>query len=167
MLKNFEQYRSIREVMVNETSVQPPHVLHTLLMVQTILKLAHWQTKNFPQHKALDEAYIAISEKADLLAEAYIGKYGDHARYMGQRLIGLMDHTNTDDVELSVQVMLASINECAARCLHPQSDSELINIIEEIRGELEKLKYLLSLKESIELNESTNDPNSFEVVNQV
>lgn len=144
-MKHLKLYEGFLADKVNETSLPPPRVLHTLLVMQTQLKLAHWQTKSFSQHKALDEAYATISEKSDLLAESYIGKYGDSGRYLGfQHVIGLMDYKEPKDFQILADVLKGSLNMCAMCCL--KDDSELMNIVEEINAELDKLKYLFTLE---------------------
>lgn len=163
-MKKYSEYKNLS---LNEASVPPPHILHTLLVIQNGIKLAHWQTRSFPQHKALDDAHAAISISADKLAESYMGKYGDQGRYLHYDMsIGLTNFKTQEDVEIFIQVCLASINMCAMTCLK-KDDTELLNIVDEIRAELEKLKYLFTLKESNNtIEESTNDPNSFEVMIQ-
>lgn len=162
-----KKYSEYKDLSLNEASVPPPHILHTLLIIQNGIKLAHWQTRSFPQHKALDDAHTAIALSADKLAESYIGKYGDQGRYLHYDMsIGLTNFKTQEDVEIFIQVCLASINMCAMMCLK-KDDTELLNIVDEIRAELEKLKYLFTLKESIvPIEEATNDPNSFEVMIQ-
>jgi len=126
-----------------KSSTPQPHVLHTMLVLQAQLKLAHWQTKKFPQHKALDEAYESLSAMADLLAESYIGKYGDAGRYFGNRTIELADYAEDKDFHILVPVLGAMIRQCAEHCF--PKDSELNNIVDEMIAEIDKLQYLFTL----------------------
>ena len=48
----------------------------TLFHSRTQAHVAHLQTSSFAKHKALNEYYDEIVEKADTIAEQYQGKYG-------------------------------------------------------------------------------------------
>ena len=120
-------------------------ILLKSLQLQSQLRILHWQTTSFAEHNAFGGAYDELSGLIDTLIEAIQGKYG---RIMlgGIDSIQISDYNNLKinvfifDMEafFSVEIYNCGINQSA--------DSEIDNIIQEIRGEIQKLKYLLTLK---------------------
>ena len=122
--------------------IPPPSIPHTVLAIQTTLKLAHWQTVSFAQHEAFGKIYDEVTILGDQFVETYIGKYGNRDIIPGA--IGLQN-TTMDEMPLLPDVCLAILNNATTYLLTPE-DTELNNIVDEIRAQLQKLKYLFTLK---------------------
>ena len=119
-------------------------VVLNLLKLITQLRIFHWQTESYAQHKAFGKAYESLSDLLDRLVEVYQGKYG---RIVYTSPAGL-EISNSED--LSVQDILTEVVEYLTTNfneLHDQvKDSDCLNIRDEMVAELNKLKYLLTLK---------------------
>ena len=89
------------------------------LTLHNQLKVYHWQTESYAQHQAFGGAYDAFTGYIDQFLEEFMGK---NARIMAK---------GGFKVELPKQ-------------LKPE-DTNLLNIRDEMLGELQKLKYLLTL----------------------
>lgn len=115
-------------------------------VVQT--KLLHWQSHLYGQHKALDELFNGLIDKGDELAESVMGKYGRPILTKEQLCLTLMNYNNPERGDLSD--FMDHLYKCYAidcKSLFEQGkDSEIINIIEEIIGLVDKIKYLISLR---------------------
>jgi len=114
----------------------------TLMQMQHQYKILHWQTTSFSQHKAFDEIVSSLSEHIDEFIETYMGKYG-RVIAATKFNFSLSNYKDTDYTALTNNYIsfLIGLNDK----LDKAQDSDLLNIIDEILGSLNQLKYLLSL----------------------
>lgn len=119
-------------------------IVLNLLKLLTQLRIFHWQTDSYAQHKAFGNAYENLSELLDKLVEVHQGKY---ERIVYSSPAGL-EISNSED--LNVQEILTEVADYLTTNfneLHdPVKDSDCLNIRDEMVAELNKLKYLLTLK---------------------
>lgn len=115
-------------------------LLSTVLQVQAQLKVLHWQTESYAEHNAFGMIYDSLDEKFDLIMEAYMGKY-QRPKFGGVAQLSVADYSN-----VKIDVMLDGLLEFFANAFMADSDSELKNIADEIKADIDKLKYLLTLK---------------------
>ena len=52
-------------------------IITPLLTLQNTLRVHHWQTKSYAEHKALGKAYEDLDPLIDQFVEVYFGKYGN------------------------------------------------------------------------------------------
>jgi uncharacterized protein DUF5856 len=96
----------------------------------------HLSTHSFAAHKALEEFYLSIVERADAFAEAYQGRYGLIADYSG-----LNFKLETDPEKMLTELRTwvgAHRYECGSG-----SDTELQNLIDEIVALIDSTVYKL------------------------
>lgn len=120
----------------------PTIVIHAALECSAQLKLFHWQTFSYAQHKALDKTGKSLNEKFDNLIETLLGKY----RNFEYRpiLIELSPYSKeTLLTQIEKYINFFGQKECS---LINKQDSDAQNIVEEIVAQLNQLKYLLSLE---------------------
>ena len=106
------------------------------------LKIYHWQTKSFAEHKALGKVYDALVDRTDDFVEVFMGKYGRMK----------LDRTDTIEIEnYSPEALRQYVDVCVEFLtslnsqLDAKKDSDLLNIRDDMLGELNRLKYLLTL----------------------
>jgi DNA-binding ferritin-like protein len=119
-------------------------LMSTFLGIQSQFKVFHWQTQSYSKHQAYGGIYDTLSDLSDEFMETYMGKYGRVEFNGGEGSITLK---NTDTLELNNFLnsnidWLKSLNEK----LKSDKDSDLLNLRDEMMGEINKLKYLLTLK---------------------
>ena len=117
-----------------------------LLMLNTV-KLYHWKTTSYSQHKATDELYSNLNENIDSFVEIMLGKKGDRVNLTGQKSIPLFDYTNLSDFKHEVEkykTFLINMNMDAG--LNITNNSDLLNVRDEILGNLNQFTYLLTFK---------------------
>jgi DNA-binding ferritin-like protein len=109
-----------------------------LLLFQSQLKIMHWGTESYAQHKAYMKAYDSIDEGLDALVESYQGYHGriDFG--------GSFEFISFKDVECDS--WLNSMLECLNSLREDLNESDLQNLIDELIAAVSKLKYLLTLK---------------------
>ena len=132
----------------NTEKTEPNHgkVLSMILQNISQTKLLHWQSLKYGQHKALDELFEGLIDLGDTLAESMMGKYGRPVLNESDLCLNLRnfeDPENKDLTEFTTAIYLFYSGECKEMF---SKDPELLNIIEEILGLIDKIKYLLTLK---------------------
>lgn len=120
-------------------------VIFFLSMLNTI-KMYHWQTFSYPQHKATDNLYGSIGDLTDKFVEILLGKI--HSRFTLPKSFTLKVDNYTNTTKLISQVekykkMLVNIESYLPKGM---SNTDLLNIRDELLGELNKFLYLITLK---------------------
>ena len=117
-----------------------------LQMLNTV-KLYLWKTYSYAQHKATDELYTNLNQNIDTFVEIMLGKIGNRVNLTGQKTLQLLDYTNLDDFSREVKKykqFLIDMNKDAG--LNITNNSDLLNIRDEILGNLNQFTYLLTFK---------------------
>lgn len=115
-------------------------VIMQLVQMEQQMRIFHWQTKSHARHKAFGKIYSNLGDLIDTFTETWMGKNGR------VRVIGPIELQNLGgDVEQIVDGYIETLVGMTDT-LDPQRDTDLLNIRDEILGEFNKLKYLLTLK---------------------
>ena len=114
-----------------------------LLMV----KLFHWKTYSYATHKATDELYAKLNEHMDQFIEVLLGKTGIRINLLNNKTISLIDLSSPEQLKAKVneyKKYLVSLSN--NRAINAMNDTDLLNIRDEILGDLNQFLYLLSFK---------------------
>jgi DNA-binding ferritin-like protein len=104
-----------------------------------MVKLFHWKTHSFATHKATDELYDSLNGNIDKFIEVLLGKTGTRIDFSKHKTIQIID--------LNSQAKLKSRIESFKTFLSNMNDgTDLMNIRDEILGDLNKFLYLLTFK---------------------
>lgn len=118
-------------------------VILSLIEIEQQLRILHWQTKSYARHQAFGKLYSDLGDLIDQFAEVCMGKHGrfavDHQHQIN--LININEMSAEDFVDGACKFLI-SLNTK----LDQRSDSDLLNIRDEMLGNLNQLKYLLTLK---------------------
>jgi hypothetical protein len=119
-------------------------VLSPLVQFQQQLRVFHWQTDSYAQHKAFGKAYEALDGLIDSFMETFMGKYGKLEAEGGKYDIELhnLKDAKVDTVLNEFLDYLDTFNDE----LDEKKDTDLFNLRDEMKGEVNTLKYLLTLK---------------------
>jgi DNA-binding ferritin-like protein len=114
-----------------------------LLGLQTQIKINHWQTKGYARHNAFGGFYDSLSDLIDTFIESAMGKYGRFTLDEETKTIQLNNLS-----ELNMNGMISTVREALVQMSEQfdATDTDLMNIRDEILGELNKLSYLLTLE---------------------
>jgi hypothetical protein len=117
-------------------------IVTNLLTLHNQLKIHHWQTKSYAEHKALGRAYDEFSGLIDEFIEVFMGKYGRIESRDGFKieLGNYKDISPTDFADKYVDYLVNELPKSLEK-----SDTDLFNIRDEMLAQLNKLKYLLTL----------------------
>ena len=117
-----------------------------LQMLNTV-KLYHWKTTSYSQHKATDELYTNLNANIDSFVEIMLGKMGDRVNLTGQKTLPLLDYTNVKDFKKEVEkykTFLIDMNRNVG--LNITNNSDLLSVRDGILGNLNQFTYLLTFK---------------------
>lgn len=112
------------------------------LEMLNIVKLYHWKTRSYAQHKATDELYSRLNEHIDTFVEVLLGK--DQSRIqLVEREIKLMDYSDTKDFQNRVLVYRGFLTDMNIY-FDSSRDTDLLNVRDEILGDVNQFLYLMS-----------------------
>jgi len=140
-MKKFEEFIGESEAAYSHTEMYNDLVLD-ILQTTAEVKLCHWQTFGFAQHKSFDDFQDSFGDLTDKLIEAIMGKYGRPR--IGSAAIEVADYMDIDMMKFFdyqyefFTNMKGKFDEAA--------DGEIINILEEVVAEISKQRYLLTLE---------------------
>jgi len=115
----------------------PNHIVATLTEMLHAVKLYHWRTHSYSEHKATDNLHEALSEQVDSFVEKLLGSKNTRS--------------NLTELHLHAYNTLPQVKrrmEHYKRYLRGMPASlgpDLLNIRDELLGSLNQFSYLLSL----------------------
>lgn len=115
-----------------------------IMNFQQQMRILHWQTTSFARHNAYGGIYDTIDDLLDKFAEVCMGKYG---RIELNDEISELKLKNMKD--LSINSYLNDFCEFLVDLtgeFDDEKDTDVLNIRDEVLAEVNKLKYLLTLK---------------------
>lgn len=115
--------------------------------VLMMVKLYHWKTYRHSQHKATDNFYGSLNEHMDTFIEVLMGKTGMRIDLMKHKSIKLMDLTNIDQFKAKLEDFKTYLSDLEKNTfIKSMPNTDLLNIRDEILGDLNQLLYLLTLE---------------------
>jgi hypothetical protein len=111
-------------------------VVKNLMLMQNQFRICHWQTEYDAQHRAFGFIYESLDDLIDKFVEVCMGKHGRFSFDGGSTSL---EFFNLNDMDVD-----QFINSCLGFLV--SLDTDLLNIRDEIMADLNKLKYLLTLK---------------------
>lgn len=111
-------------------------------ILSTHIKLYHWHTGSYARHIASDGLYATSIAIMDKFMEIYQGKYGKNIVSVKMDIEVLGDDDFVNFLKESKRYLTDELNSV----LDATKDSDLLNIRDELLGEINKTIYLCSLK---------------------
>jgi len=108
------------------------------------IKVYHWQTYMFARHKATDEVIEALDGSIDKYVEVYMGKYGRRKITSSTNTIKIQNMADKTAAKF-IKACITYLQGPLVKRLKP-SDTDLINIRDEMLSELNQLLYLYTLE---------------------
>ncbi len=118
--------------------------VHFFFQMREQIKLYHWQTKSYSRHKATDGVIDALDEHIDKYVEVYMGKYG-RPRLTASTNTVKLQNLSEGSITKFIKACIKVLTNDLARGLK-STDTDLLNLRDEMLGELDQLLYLFTLK---------------------
>lgn len=107
---------------------------------QEQVKLKHWQTDSYSEHKALDSIYDTLVSMKDDIIEKLIGYTGNRPKSVG--IPPFVDNINSMKLMDEINIFSMSLKTYA----ESNKFIDISNLADTLSGEVNKTKYLLTLK---------------------
>lgn len=112
-----------------------------------MIKLFHWKTLSYATHKATDELYSKLNDDIDKFIEVLLGKTGIRTNLLNKHTISLVDLSTTEQMVKKINIyksyLVGLTNNFFMRSM---TNTDLLNIRDEILGDLNQFLYLLTFK---------------------
>jgi hypothetical protein len=123
------------------------HMIVMFLRMLNTVKLFHWKTSNYAQHKATDELYTNLNLSIDTFVEIFLGKTGSRVNLTGTKSLPLLDFTDVNHFKKEIEMYKKYLIDMSHHSmLNEKQDTDLINVRDEILGHLNQFTYLLTFK---------------------
>jgi DNA-binding ferritin-like protein len=114
-------------------------IVETFLGILNTVKLYHWGTYSYAKHKATDDLYKLLNEHIDKFVEIMMGK--DE-----QRIPEFSKKINNPIINFKARIheyreFLINLN----KTLDKDRDTDLLNVRDEILGDINQFLYLMTL----------------------
>ena len=137
-IKKSRRNKSVKNIGNNTKS----HIIHIFFDMLNTVKLYHWKTRSYAQHKATDELYGRLNENIDKFVEILLGK--DESRInMVHNQLKLIDPTSSPDFKKKIYLyrdFLINMNQY----FDAKTDTDLLNVRDEILGDINQFLYLMT-----------------------
>lgn len=107
------------------------------------VKLYHWQTKIFARHKATCDLFAQLSTLTDDFVEVYMGRYG-RPNFNGAFKLTIKELTE-ENAPQYISECVEFLEKNLPKYLK-ETDTELLNIRDEMLSNLNKTLYLFTLQ---------------------
>lgn len=121
------------------------NLITKLLTVQAQLRVYHWQTKSYAEHKALGKLYGVLDLNIDAFVETFSGKKGGVPSAKDNFTFVAENYKDNKTVVAFLDEFAVYLTQDMAAMLDTK-DTDLLNIRDTMLGEVNQTKYLLRLK---------------------
>ncbi len=138
--KTMRNIKSFEGGMTRRVTVKGGDIVTELLTIRNQIKLYHWQTGSFARHKATDDLTATLDTNIDTFIESFMGRYG-RPKVTGSIKL----HNFTEE---AARKFVAKKTTYLTKVLPKQigkEDTDLLNVRDEILGDLNKVLYLFTL----------------------
>lgn len=118
------------------------HIVKLFIEMLNMVKLYHWKTRSYAQHKATDELYDKMNDHVDKFIEVLLGKDGSRIQMMETK-ISLLDPHNIDNFKERIFEYREFLVDLSL-IFNKTTDSDLLNIRDEILADINQFLYLLT-----------------------
>jgi DNA-binding ferritin-like protein len=117
------------------------HIMMTFLEMLNTVKIYHWKTHVYSQHKATDSLYDELNDNIDSFIETMLGKTGSRVNLTKYKTITLNDYNSVTDFKKKIDQYKTFLIQMSNGS---NKNSDLLNIRDTILGNLNQFEYLLT-----------------------
>jgi DNA-binding ferritin-like protein len=114
-------------------------VVEMFLGMLNTVKLYHWNTYSYAEHKATDELYSKLNEHIDTFIEILLGKDECRIPEFSKKILDSRKHDFTQRIH-QYREFLINMSEI----LDPKRDVDLLNVRDELLGDINQFLYLMT-----------------------
>ena len=125
------------------TNKQKSEIVQMFLEFLDAIKLYHWKTHSYSQHKATDELHEKLSKSIDTFVEVLLGK--TKRIHMFHRQIRLYDFHSVGPLKDKIFEFREFLVDLT-HILDGKRDTDLLSIRDDILGHINQFLYLVTLE---------------------
>ena len=114
-----------------------------LFEIRNQIKLYHWQTYQHARHIATDKYLESLDKHIDYFVEVSMGKYG-RPKVTGATATITLKNMTEKTAAIYLKAARTYLQGTFSKTINPK-DTDLLNIRDEILGDLNQLAYLFTL----------------------
>ena len=133
--------KNIKQKSINND--KKTHIVRVFLEILNVVKLYHWKTKSFAQHKATDELYSKLNDNIDAFVEILLGKDESRINMLASSL-PLMNANSSNDFKSRIYEYREFLIKDISMYFDSKRDSDLLNTRDEILGNINQFLYLMT-----------------------
>ena len=118
------------------------NVISPLVQFQQQIRIFHWQTDSYAEHKAFGKTYEELDSLIDEFIETFMGVFG-RSKPTTTFQITLKPLSDRNVVDIVISDFVNYLDDLSSDI---KNHTDLLNLRDSLRGEVNKLRYLLSLK---------------------
>ena len=127
---------------INIQNRDKSHIVRVFFEMLNMIKLYHWKTDSYSQHKATDDLHDKLSGNVDKFVEVLLGKDESRVKMVDNQM-KLIDSQNASDFKnrmYQYRDMLLRMDSM----FHKKGDNDLLNIRDEMLGDINQFLYLMT-----------------------
>ena len=118
------------------------YIVKKFLEMLNMVKLYHWKTRSYSQHKATDELYERLNKHIDEFVEVLLGKENRRVK-MIEKSLRLLDNNTTKEFNHNIyefrEFLINMENSCKKK------DTGLLSIRDDLLIDINQFLYLMTL----------------------
>ena len=126
------------------TNREKSHIVRVMLEMLNVVKLYHWKTHSYSQHKATDELYGRLNENIDKFVEVLLGKDGSRIEMIEKNIL-LKDYSEASDFKQKIYEYREFLKDLSIY-FDNRNDSDLISIRDDILADINQFLYLMTFR---------------------
>lgn len=138
--RNRKTMRNRNKKITNEIKSR---IVRKFLEILNIVKLYHWKTKSYAQHKATDELYSKLNDNVDQFVEVLLGKDASRVHSLDKR-ISAVDSSSEKDFKNKIYDYREFLINDISMYFNGKKDSDLLSIRDEILVNVNQFLYLMT-----------------------
>ena len=119
-------------------------LVNYFLEILMIIKVYHWKTSSYSEHKATDELYERLNEYIDKFVEIMLGKKQTRLNMKNKTIKFIDPSTKKELIKIIYDYRI--LLELKINNYIKPTNTDLLNIRDEILGSLNQFLYLLTFK---------------------
>jgi DNA-binding ferritin-like protein len=120
------------------------HLVSVFLEMLNMVKLYHWKTHSYAQHKATDDLYSSLNANVDKFIEVLLGKDPKRIKMM-EKKIELIDPVNVTDFKSRIYEYREFLTDMNIH-FNETRDSDLLSIRDDLLADINQFLYLMTFR---------------------
>ena len=114
-------------------------IVSTFMEMLNTVKVYHWNTRSYAEHKATDELYEKLNEHIDSFVEVMLGKHGERLPNLRKKVPVVTKYVSDFKSRIfAYRHCLKVLSRCFSR------DEDLMSIRDDILSDLNQFLYLMT-----------------------